>query len=120
MTFRTAVRLGGHIDSVGQQPLRRARGVSDVQRFQINGAHMYVPRELNTLDFEIRSFSATLRQCFRGASWDAVSYYAEDAWSAAARAGARWQDVESRVRTAWEAADAVARLRRLEAAKLVN
>ena len=120
MTFRTAVRLGGHIDSVGQQPLRRARGVSDVQRFQINGAHMYVPRELNTLDFEIQSFSATLRQCFRGASWDAVSYYAEDAWSAAARAGARWQDVESRVRTAWEAADAVARLRRLEAAKLVN
>ena len=86
----------------------------------IKGARMYVPRELNALDFEIRSFAATLRQCFRSANWDAVSYYAEDAWAAADRAGARWQDVESRVRTAWEATEAVTRLRRLEAAKLVS
>ena len=83
-------------------------------------AHVYVPRALSAMDLEIRSFAATLRQCFRGAGWEAVSYYAEDAWSAADRGGARWQEVESRVRTAWEASEAVARLRRLEAGKLAT
>ena len=59
-----------------------------------------------SVELEIQSFSATLRRCFRGASWEAVSYYAEDAWPAATdRANARWKDVEARVRTAWEAAE---------------
>jgi hypothetical protein len=81
---------------------------------------MQLQPDRTALDLEIQSFAATLRRCFRGASWDAVSYYAADAWSAADRSDARWLDVESRVRTSWEATEAVTRLRRLEAAKLVK
>jgi len=81
---------------------------------------MHLQPDRAALDLEIQSFAATLRRCFRGASWEAVSYYAADAWSAADRASAQWQDVEARVRTSWEAAEAVTRLRRVEAAKLAE
>lgn len=81
---------------------------------------MFLQPDRTALELEIESFAATLRRCFRGAGWDAVSYYAEDAWGAANRADALWMDVESRVRTAWEAAEAVTRLRRLEAVKLAK
>lgn len=70
---------------------------------------------LTAVELEIQSFSATLCRCFRGASWEVVSYYAEDAWTASDdRANAVWRDVEARVRTAWEATEAVGRLRRPE------
>ena len=81
---------------------------------------MFLQPDRTALEMEIQSFAETLRRCFRGAGWDAVSYYAEDAWAAADRADALWKEVESRVRTAWEVAEALTRLRRLEAAKLVK
>jgi len=58
---------------------------------------------LTVLDAEIQSFAATLHRCFRDSSWDVVNYYAANAWHASDRAGARWPEVKSRVRTAWEA-----------------
>ena len=68
---------------------------------------------LTAVELEIQSFSATLCRCFRGASWEVVSYYAETAWAVADdRANAVWPDVEARVRATWEATEAVGRLRR--------
>jgi len=70
---------------------------------------MHTQHALSALDLEIQSFAATLNRCFRDARWDVVSYYAEEAWHASERADARWPEVKSRVRTAWESG-AVARL----------
>jgi hypothetical protein len=72
------------------------------------------------LDLEIKSFTGTLRRCFRGAGWEAVSYYAADAWSAANRADASWPEVEARVRAEWDATVAVTRLRQVETSHLVK
>ena len=81
---------------------------------------MVLQSNKTALDMEIQSFAAVVHRCFRGASWEAVSYYAEDAWSATDRADACWLDVEARVRTEWESTEAVTRLRRVDAAKLVK
>jgi hypothetical protein len=67
---------------------------------------MYTQHAITALDLEIQSFAETLNRCFRDARWDVVSYYAEDAWQSSDRAGARWPEVKSRVRTAWEAGGA--------------
>jgi hypothetical protein len=80
---------------------------------------MVLQSNKTALDLEIQAYTAVLRRCFRGASWDTVSYYAGDAWTAADRVDARWQDVEARVRTQWEATEAVTRLRRVDAGKPV-
>ena len=60
----------------------------------------------SALDLEIQSFAAVLNQCFREVRWDVVNDYAEDAWHASERAGARWPEVKSRVRMAWESGTA--------------
>ena len=64
---------------------------------------MHAQHALSAVELEIQSFATTLNRCFRDAGWDVVSSYAEDAWPASERAGARWPEVKSRVRTAWEA-----------------
>ena len=63
---------------------------------------MHAQHAHSELEMEIQNFAATLNQCFRGAGWDVVNYYAANAWNASDdRAGARWPEVEYRVRTAW-------------------
>ena len=63
---------------------------------------MHAQHAFTALEIEIQDFAATLNQCFRGVSWDVVNYYAAHAWTVSDRADARWPDVRSRVRTAWE------------------
>ena len=67
---------------------------------------MHAQHGFTPLEVEIHDFAATLNQCFRGVGWDVVSYYAAQAWVVSDRADARWPDVRSRVRTAWESGHA--------------
>jgi len=63
---------------------------------------MHAQHVSTALDVEIQSFAATLNLCFRNVQWEVVSYYAEHAWQASDRANAKWPEVRTRVRAAWE------------------
>lgn len=58
--------------------------------------------EVAVFDVELDKYIASLRRAFPAESWRTVKYYAERAWFAADLVDVSWDQVESRLESAWD------------------